>query len=223
MQVRAVDLLPVPANARVDVTLPASPTLHQIAHGWRDPGRADVSRAFLVLLEDRDVQVSLLEPGTAPVSLFDSVGEVQNVLLRAVGAADINRDGLDDIVAVDALSSSLLVFLAVEAGPLAFEPSRAFPYPGQLEPVALAFLDANGDTVRDVAFGARDGTVLLFAGAGDGTFGGAEELFAGPELESVRAFDLDGDGKDEILAAVGVPGLVVLSTLESIRLPGGGQ
>ena len=48
---------------------------------------------------------------------------------------------------------------------------------------------------------------LDFLGNGEGMFSEAPgSVFAAPGIEAVRAADLDGDGIDEILAAVPVPG-----------------
>ena len=75
----------------------------------------------------------------------------------------------------------------------------------------LAFLDANGDGRVDVCFGATNGDVFLFLGDGRGSFPLVQTFYAGPDLEALRTADLDGDGKDEILASVGNPGFIILT------------
>ena len=63
---------------------------------------------------------------------------------------------------------------------------------------------------------AESGKVFLFLG--DGLFQSdrmdsspvLSVSYAGPDLEAVRAADLDGDGLDEILVSVSAPGLVIL-------------
>ncbi|MBI4602496.1 MAG: VCBS repeat-containing protein [Planctomycetes bacterium] len=195
---------------------PGRDELRDVAHGWLEGSvgapRSSLQSLFVAVLEDRALRVVLDPLGAAkPLTLLEDPG----VLLRAVGAADLNADGLDDLVAADAVQSRLVAFKGQRSSgglELGFEPAQSFPYLGLLEPVGLAFLDANGDTVLDAALGAREGQVLFFLGLGDGSFRGAQAVYAGRDLEGLAARDLDGDGVGEVLASVGVPGLVVIST-----------
>jgi hypothetical protein len=77
--------------------------------------------------------------------------------------------------------------------------------------VDIAVLDGNGDGFADVAVAARDGRIFLFLGYLDGTFDPALPLFAAPGIEGIRAADLDGDGRAEIIATVDRLGTVVVA------------
>src|SRR5258705_278024 len=74
----------------------------------------------------------------------------------------------------------------------------------------LTVLRPEGDDRRDIAFGAKNGEVFVFLGNGVGSFQRPALLYAGPDLEGLRARDLDGDGRDEILVPVAQPGLIIL-------------
>ncbi len=95
--------------------------------------------------------------------------------------------------------------------------SREFsdPIDREVTEVDLTFLAANDDDFVDVCVGTEDGFVLIFYGNGTGQFPVLSEAYAGPDFEAVRAADLDGDGIDEILASVGIPGLVILTSSAS--------
>ena len=68
----------------------------------------------------------------------------------------------------------------------------------------------HGDSKRDICSGAEIGEVLVFLGNGKGAFSEPRVLFAAPGIEALRTHDLDGDGLDEILCAVPIPGLIAL-------------
>jgi VCBS repeat protein len=90
------------------------------------------------------------------------------------------------------------------------KPKCVVNLPRFTDPVELVFLEANGDGWTDIGYGARDGAIFVFLGNGRGTFGAPAELNAAPDLEALCVADLDGDGIDEFLAAVGAPGLIIL-------------
>jgi hypothetical protein len=197
--------------------------IRRIAHGWlRSSEDTEDFRGnlFLVLLGDQSltaVMVTEDEDGGVALDLVNPQDPPGR--LDTLGIRDVNLDGLDDILAIDGTRSTIEVFLSLEGGPgLRFGPGQKFSYAaaGAL-PVDLAFLDANGDLLPDLCFGAKSGEVILFLGEGDGTFGDPQGFFAGPGVEGVRSLDLDGDGREEsILVSSTIPGLVVLT-------PGGGR
>lgn len=131
--------------------------------------------------------------------------------LGAVGVSDLDDDGLDDVVVVNALESTLNVFLAQDPRGRSFGPRASESYFEFVSPVELCFLDRNGDGVRDVALAGRDGSVLTFLGNRDGSFRGTRGAYSGPNVEALRAVDFDGDGRGELLVSGAVPGLVILA------------
>jgi ABC-type branched-subunit amino acid transport system permease subunit len=185
-------------------------TIASVACGWSGVPR---DRSHL--------NVAVLDGGKLFVGSFESLKEKNTPLATAdvsaiVGCRDLNDDGADDVVLVD--GSSVRVFLArkggvfKEVGVPPAAPLAAFRFANQIEPLELAFLDANGDSRTDVCIGTSRGDVHILLGDGRGAFpvDRASVVFAGPDLEGIWTADLDGDGRDDVLASVGVPGLVIL-------------
>jgi hypothetical protein len=134
--------------------------------------------------------------------------------LTAIGACDVNGDESFDLAVVDELTFTLHVLLASEGSwenQFSRVESVKYDASGMDNVVDLTFLQASGgDQFPDIVFGARSGEVFVFLGNGAGSFQDPGVLFAAPDLEALRAHDLDGDGQDEILAAVGMPGFIIL-------------
>jgi hypothetical protein len=191
-------------------TVPASSErILQATYGWARNRRAD---PFLVILDEEK-----LFTDRSPTRLLTTRGAQGRV-----GVHDLNNDGRDDVVFVEAVTSRLSVFVAQSGGSAMFDPTKAlsFEYPGFHEPVDVGFLDANLDGKVDICFGSATGEVVVFLGNGEGSFSDARVgplpavLFAGPDLEALRVIDLDPDPRRKnelILASVSVPGLVALS------------
>jgi len=187
------------AEASVDPIL-------RIATGWTSRQKALRTDLFVARLESARVQVETLSGASLELV---AGGEEE---FGALAAADLNGDGRDDLAVVDSRLQRLHVFLqSGSEGSLAFTQKSVVDYLRFVEPVDLIPLEANGDGRRDLALAARTGEVFLFLGNGAGFFTEPQVQYAGPELEGIRAHDLDGDGRDEILAAVGHPGLVILA------------
>ena len=129
--------------------------------------------------------------------------------VRSVTAADLNGDGLDDLV-VGYMSfeqttwrTGLDVLFAHADGtwtrlPLAVEEGRR-------EVSALAHGDLDGDGKTDLVALTGDGELWIFYGDGKGGFvretsAGIPPFPGGCRGYHVRLADLDGDGRDEIVA-----------------------
>jgi hypothetical protein len=182
------------------------PAIRDACWGLVSTSRPSLRNLFVVVLTDGELSVHFIKSRKKTVLAAGVPG--------LVGCGDLDGDRRDDIVLVDPTSASLRVFLG--GGGESFRPPSEFLHGSSVEPVALAFLDANGDGRQDVCFGAREGNVYTFLG--DGRFLDdaksavrIEPAFAGPGLESIFAAALDRDGKDEIIASTEVPGLVILS------------
>jgi hypothetical protein len=120
----------------------------------------------------------------------------------AIASADLNGDGLSDLIVLTNLGVS--VFLGQANG--GFNPVPVGPF-GEQESVGVATLavgDLNGDGKPDVAIDDPSGVELLF-GQGDGTFSAPvalpipAQLQATYELGAIAISDLNGDGDNDIV------------------------
>ncbi len=152
----------------------------------------------------------------------------------AVDASDLNGDGRDDILVgfmshdLDAWRSGVDVFLATDKG--AWQRRPLYLGEGNFGVFAIATGDLDGDGRKDVAIADGWGQIKLFLGNDAGFFD--EEAAADGELPSpvagckgyaIRLVDLNGDGLDEVIAALagestGLPGI-----LDKPGCPGGGS
>lgn len=128
--------------------------------------------------------------------------------VRAVAAGDVDGDGRD------ALAVAAITFAA--SGPVsvvdllrrregAWTRERLLAQPGLVGAWALALGDVDGDGRRDLVALSQRGEPWLFRNAGGGRLvrvaTGAATPFAGCGGSHVELADLDGDGRDEIVAA----------------------
>ncbi|MEY2883732.1 MAG: hypothetical protein RL490_1456, partial [Pseudomonadota bacterium] len=78
-------------------------------------------------------------------------------------------------------------------------------------PKGIAVADLNGDGKPDLAVANTDGTVTLFFGVGDGSFGPATHLQTGvEELRGIVCADFTGDGHIDVAVAAPYAGNVYL-------------
>jgi hypothetical protein len=185
-------------------------TITSVACGWSAASR-DLPHLNVAVLDGVNLFAGSIDDLNNEDSLATDVSGI-------VGCRDLNGDDVDDIVLVDVVTSSLRVFLARRDG-LFKDGVAAFSFTSPIEALELAFLDANGDGRTDVCLGTLRGDIHLLLGDGRGAFPAerASVVFAGPDLEGIRAVDLDGDGREEVLASVGVPGLVILRSRNGTR------
>ncbi|MGD0680227.1 MAG: VCBS repeat-containing protein, partial [Polyangiaceae bacterium] len=127
--------------------------------------------------------------------LQSDAGMVQGQTFGVHG--DLNGDGKQDVVWVDALSSAVEVMLGNGDG--TFGPAAAFPIDGIGASIAIG--DVNGDGKLDLVV-SWSSTMNVLLGKGDGTFmpfvetGGLQATYA-----FVTLGDLNGDGKLDVVAA----------------------
>jgi hypothetical protein len=139
--------------------------------------------------------------------------------VTAVAVADFNRDKRDDIAVgyvnndLGVLRSGIDVFLSRPGkGDLSWERRGLAAVEGRLGYYALGSGDLDGDKILDLVALTGDGQAHIFLGESQGLFVRAE-LPAGSNVEAgcrgydVDLVDLDGDGRDEIVADfAGEPG-----------------
>jgi hypothetical protein len=120
-------------------------------------------------------------------------------------AADLNRDGRDDLAVANAGSDDISILLAGAAGSLA--PETRYAAGSRPRWVVAGDLDGDGDddlAVADAGDGVTSsGDVAVFLGWGDGTFAAASFYDGGPGPASLAIADFDGDGRPDLAVAAG--------------------
>jgi hypothetical protein len=162
----------------------SAPKRHPVSVG-------SVTLCALLTIASSAFAISFLPPSSIPL------GNSTN-FAHAVKSADLNHDGLRDIVVVDWVSNVLDVILAAPGGgftPVVRIPSASAPY-------SVTLADLNGDTHLDAITGNRAGSsVSVFLGDGSGGFLPRTD-YAVPALVSIAAVgDMNGDGQLDVVAA----------------------
>ncbi len=130
---------------------------------------------------------------------------------------DFNHDGAADIAVAgtDRGAAVVVVLLGKRGG--VFAPAARYPTGASGAAVAVASADFNGDGKADLAAlfaGGGSGAIAVLAGKGDGTFGAPSRLPIADAADSgsLIAADLNGDGKDDLVATTARGLAVYLST-----------
>jgi subtilisin-like proprotein convertase family protein len=141
----------------------------------------------------------------------------------AMAIADLNGDGIPDLIYANTDSNNVLVYLGRPGGSFADPPLSFFV---GTNPVSLAVGDLNGDGLPDLAVadqGSNDVSVLLGGrdAAGNWTFQAGPRLGtggSGPNAVTIR--DMNGDGVPDLLVTNGQDG--TLATIPGIGSNGVG-
>ncbi|MGE0433805.1 MAG: FG-GAP repeat domain-containing protein, partial [Planctomycetota bacterium] len=84
-------------------------------------------------------------------------------------AADLNQDGLPDVIATSSSPWTLRVFLNLSGNPGQFTLAQeTSDFPQNLSAIAVG--DITNDGVPDLVYGSNSNNVVVYEGAGDGTF-----------------------------------------------------
>ena len=112
--------------------------------------------------------------------------------------ADLNGDGILDIIVVNAVADDVSVLMGNGNG--TFQPAKNYPVGSN--PYTLAVADFNGDGTPDVVTSNRGAnTVSVLMGNGDGTFGPEETFPTGKTPRTVAVGDFNGDGQVDIVTS----------------------
>jgi len=116
----------------------------------------------------------------------------------AMAMADLNGDGLTDLITADYLDDQLSVFIGNGNG--TFKAGQA--YETGANPGRAAVADVNGDGAIDLISADVTGDQLgIFLGNGNGTFKSALTIAANNSPYSILAEDLNGDGNVDLISS----------------------
>ena len=143
--------------------------------------------------------------GSVSVMLGNGDGTFQSpsVLLpvanpTSVAVADVNGDGIPDLVVTDAATGTVDVFLGVGNGTF----KGPLVSPAGPDPTSVAVADLNGDGIADVVVtNPGTNTVSVLIGNGDGTFRSPVAFAAGQGPADVAVADVNGDGNPDLVVA----------------------
>jgi hypothetical protein len=136
--------------------------------------------------------------GTFGVPRFLSTGHFTPNVARAAVVADVNGDGIPDIlVADDEVGNPGNLSVLLGNGDGTFKP--AVLYPVDFAPLSLTVGDFFGDGTLGVATANFNReTVSVLRGNGDGTFGPATNYLVGSSPGQIASGDFNGDGAPDL-------------------------
>jgi hypothetical protein len=137
---------------------------------------------------------------SAPVATADGLKPLY------LAAADLNGDGLMDLVSASFNDGALNVFFNNKTSPGTFNPAVSLNSPGASQ---VAIADMNGDGLPDLV--SADFNVSLFVQTSAGTFAAPISLYSGG-ANWVALGDLNGDGATDIALADNVGVKVLMHT-----------
>jgi hypothetical protein len=144
-----------------------------------------------VVTVDAEGDFTLLPPQN-----FDDITE-----MSSIAVADVNGDGIPDVIISDQSSSAagVRVLLNDGHGNLAADLSYASEAAIGSGPASVTITDINGDGFPDIiAANGSDGSVSILLNNGDGTFAAPVSYSAGTYAVTAAAADLNGDGQPDL-------------------------
>ncbi len=136
--------------------------------------------------------------GTFPSS--PALHDLTPVSLKAISLADMDQDGMQDVVLANAQPSTLNVIVRWNAASSPFAQHTELPLAGT--PYALAVVDVTGDGLPDALAGdTSTRSVAVFRNLGGRSFAAKVEAFVGEAPYAVETADLDRDGNRDLVAA----------------------
>src|SRR3989454_1013397 len=158
-------------------------------------GRIELIAGTLVALL---AGAALTSSAQAPASFYPAVSFPTGALPITVAVADLNGDGIPDLVVVNVGADTVSVLLGLADG--TFGPKTDFATGAGARSVAIG--DLNGDGVPDlVVSNVSASTVSVLLGTGSGSFGPKTDFPTGAGARDVAIADLNGDGRLDVVVA----------------------
>ena len=146
----------------------------------------------------RDLAGNPLSPPSATASFANQSVISTGTGPRTVVAADVNGDGVPDLIVPNLFDSDVSVFLGKGDG--TFPSQRVFGT--GTRPYSVAVGDVNGDGKADIVVtNSSNASVGVLLGNGDGTFQTMVTYAVGTQPRSVAIADQNGDGKQDIITS----------------------
>ena len=124
-----------------------------------------------------------------------------------IHVADINRDGIPDLVVGSPFNNTVWIYLGNGDGSFVAGTNLATAQAA----FSIAIADYNGDGYFDLAVAENSNGVEIFLGKGDGTFGAPTSINTGSYSLSIVTADLNGDGiADLVETSIEVSSVAVL-------------
>ena len=137
------------------------------------------------------------------VTVFDadlkmtSEAQYPVLIVEALAVADVNGDGIPDILTGTAFPHSSALQVLIGNGGSSFQAPVNYAIASSLSLRSIAVADLNGDHKPDAVV-SSSGKISIFLGNGDGTFQAERMLPAGSNYPAVAIADLNGDGKPDL-------------------------
>ncbi len=125
----------------------------------------------------------------------------------AVTVADLNSDGLDDLLVAASDPNKLYFLVKQQDGSFA---SDTVDLPGPPLSIAAADLDGDSDIDAAVTLDTTRDNVITVLGAGDGTVDKVFRLTVGPQPRGLAVADLENDGDKDLVVACEGAGQIFL-------------
>jgi uncharacterized repeat protein (TIGR01451 family) len=158
---------------------------------------------LVVANSDSDDVSLLLGDRATPGVLFQSQQRfTAGVSPVAVAVADVNGDGLLDLVVANSDSDDVSLLLGDRATPgVLFQSQQRFSVAGS--PFAVVLADVNDDANLDlITANANTNEVAVLLGDGTGTaFSAPQRFFAGSGVHRMVVADVNGDARPDLIAA----------------------
>jgi len=116
---------------------------------------------------------------------------------NSVAAANLNGDSHPDLVFIDTLGN---VDTFINNGSGGFTISQQLPVGTSTTANSVSVADLNGDTHPDIVTANNNGTASVLINNGNGTFGAATQFMIGGNPAFAVLSDINGDGKQDIVA-----------------------